>query len=311
MLPNNFNAPIEEISQSRKHHILVLKIDQIEMEHSLKVHDLLMNATTLNELDVILQTNGGDINSAYQIIKFLRNYAKKVFIIIPYYAKSAGTLICLGGDEILLAGFSELGPLDTQIYEEQGGTGSEYVSALNGFKALESIQLHCVETLDTATLLIYKRSGLKVAEAFELANKFTGKTSGKLYSQLNAYKLGYYSRALGIGEHYAKQVLTRYMKWDAKPSADTVKKLVTGYPSHDFVIDVDELVSLKLPAKMIDSALLKSICTLRDLIKKYKGDLIEFIEFKDNSQKEIPEKLKEKLTEEVESNNGGKKNDIQ
>ena len=41
---------------------------------------------------MVLHTPGGHIESAYKIVKLLRKHAKKVNIIVPFYAKSAGTL---------------------------------------------------------------------------------------------------------------------------------------------------------------------------------------------------------------------------
>ncbi len=65
---------------------------------------------------------------------------------MPWIAKSAGTLICLGADEILMPELSELGPLDSQITEEHEDDRSKTNSALNGFNALEQIQEHTIET---------------------------------------------------------------------------------------------------------------------------------------------------------------------
>ena len=43
---------------------------------------------------------------------------------MPFWAKSAATLLCLGADKIVLGEHAELGPLDVQIYEEKkAGTG--------------------------------------------------------------------------------------------------------------------------------------------------------------------------------------------
>ena len=173
---------------------------------------------------------------------------------------------------------SELGPLDTQILEEQDGGVSRYVSALNGFKALEQVQLHTIETLDIVTKLIISRSGMKISEAIHLATEFSGQTSGTLYEKLNPSKIGEYARALEIGEQYGILILTRYMGWPKDKAEQIVKTLVKQYPSHEFVIDLEELCSLGLPAVEFDAGSLDSMFALRKLLLKTSSSLIELIE---------------------------------
>ena len=126
----------KKIAKERSNPVLVLDLKEISKGNLLVIHDLLCKKQ-FNVLDVVLQTPGGDIDAAFLITKVLRKHAKKINIIVPLYAKSAGTLVCLGADEILMTDLSELGPLDTQISEQQDGGHFRYISALNGFKALE------------------------------------------------------------------------------------------------------------------------------------------------------------------------------
>ena len=157
-----------------------------------------------------MQTPGGDIDAAFNTVKLLRHSSEIVNILVPLFSKSAGTLICLGADKLILTTLSELGPLDTQIREQQEDGPPIYRSALNGFKALEQVQLHTLETMDIATKLILTRSGMKISEAIKLATGFSGNTSGTLYQQLDPKKIGEYARALEIGERYGVTILTRY-----------------------------------------------------------------------------------------------------
>jgi hypothetical protein len=58
---------------------------------------------------------------------------------------------------------------------------------------------------------------------------------------LNPEKLGECSRELSVGEEYAKRLLRRFSSWDEKKRDQVVEKLVHGYPSHDYIIDYEEL----------------------------------------------------------------------
>ncbi len=257
--------------------ILVLDLKEVENPTCLHLQQKLLGKK-FSTLDVILQTPGGNIDAAYLNTKLIRYAAKSVNIIVPLFAKSAGTLMCLGGDSILMTTLSELGPLDTQIREEQDGSAPSYTSALNGFKALEQVQLHTIETLDIATKLIFQRSGMKIAKAFSLATEFSGNTSGTLYHQLDPKKIGEYARALEIGEAYGVKILTRYMGWAEEKADSLVKRLVKSYPSHGFVIDVEELTYLGLPAQNVGDQEETILDKLRLALLRSKGNIIELLE---------------------------------
>lgn len=267
----------KKLAEIRERPLLILNLMEIRHGCCLDLHKILLGKN-YKELDVILQTPGGDIDAAYNIVKLLRHSSKKVNVIVPLYAKSAGTLICLGGDDIIMTILSELGPLDTQIREDQEGGPPTYTSALNGFKALEQIQLHTLETLDIATKLILQRSGMKISEAITLAIEFSGNTSGTLYRQLEPKKIGEYARALEIGERYGIIILTRYMKWNFEKADNVIKQLVKSYPAHGFVIDVDELSSLGLPAMIASEQEEVVLDELRLSLLKTKDNIIELIE---------------------------------
>jgi len=267
---------IKKIIEVRKNPVLVLDLKEIKKIDLLVIHELLCKKS-FDSFDVILQTPGGDIDAAFLIAKLLRKKAKKVNIIVPLFAKSAGTLICLSADQIILTDLSELGPLDTQVLEREEGR-RKYTSALNEFKALEQVQLHTIETLDIATKLILSRSDIGISEAIHLATEFSGQTSGTLYSKLSPHKIGEYARALEIGEQYGIMLLTRHRGWSKENAEKTVKTLVKQYPSHNFIIDLEELTKLGLPASEIETDLLDTVLFIRKKFLETQQSLIKIVE---------------------------------
>lgn len=230
-----------------------MKLDEIKRETVLELYAIL-RGKKFPKLDVVLHTPGGDADATFLITKLLHAHSDHVAIIVPYYAKSAGTILCLGADELVVSELSELGPLDVQIREQQEGHGPKFTSALNGFKALEQVQIHTIQTLDLATKMILQRTGMRFSDALHLAAEFAGQTSGTLYAQLDPKRIGEYARALGIGERYGILILTRFMNWPLEKAKQTVLRLIQDYPSHDFVIDYSELLDLGLPAVLADPA---------------------------------------------------------
>jgi hypothetical protein len=202
------------------------------------------------ELDLVVHCHGGSIHTAYQIVALLRLHCSTLIAVVPLRAKSAGTLLTIGADRIVMDEIAELGPLDTQIYEERPGGKGEFTSALNPFKALEQLQAYSLETLDLAMRLIVRRSGLDLDNSLRAAIEFVRATTGPLLAQLEAEKLGEYSRALSIGEEYGKRLLRRSGEWDEEKASTLIQRLVHGYPTHEYVIDYAEALDLGLPVEL-------------------------------------------------------------
>lgn len=66
-------------------------------------------------LTLLLHTPGGVTNAAETIVAYLRSKFSDIEVIIPTYAMSAGTMIALGADRIIMGRQSQLGPIDPQI----------------------------------------------------------------------------------------------------------------------------------------------------------------------------------------------------
>lgn len=195
---------------------------------------------------------GGQIHPAYQIVEICRNHCGKLFACVPFYAKSAATLLCLGADEIVLDEFAQLGPLDTQIRVEPRPGKPEYQSALNPFKTLEQLQKFSVQTLDIAMKTIMVRSGLDMDICLKHSIAFVEATTGPLIGRLDPEKLGEYSRALAVGSEYATRLMSRFSGKSDDEIKNIVDTLVHGYPSHDYIIDCKELQEIGLPASLFN-----------------------------------------------------------
>ncbi|MFH2062878.1 MAG: hypothetical protein ABIJ46_01865 [bacterium] len=288
-IDQQIDEKIQELSEGLGQPVVLLNLETVDKKNCLDLRDQL-SGKSIENLTVVVQTGGGDIDSAFLISKLLRNHANKMQVLVPLFAKSAGTLICLSGDKILLTEMSELGPLDTQIFEQKDGGNPGYTSALNGFKALEQVQQHTIETLDIAAKLILARSQMKIAEAISLANEFAGQTSGTLYGRLDPIKIGEYARALEIGERYGIMILTRYCGWPQEKAQNVVRHLVKQYPHHGFVIDHDELKMLGINAEYIAKELISVTNEIGTLLLQHEANKIKFYEPSSTTNTELEER---------------------
>src|SRR5258708_6914411 len=125
----------------------------IEDEDSVQIEDLLRVHSNLPHLDLILNSSGGHAISAERIINVCRNYVESVSgefrIIVPRLAKSAATIVALGGDKILLCDNAELGPIDPQflIIDPNGNKSSKPMFLI--YRAIKELMEGASSELET------------------------------------------------------------------------------------------------------------------------------------------------------------------
>jgi len=66
-------------------------------------------------LDVLLHSPGGMADAAAALVALLRQRFNDIRFIVPFYAKSAATMLALAGNEVLMTTAAEIGPIDPQM----------------------------------------------------------------------------------------------------------------------------------------------------------------------------------------------------
>ena len=90
----------------------------IDREDVVPFVDLLHNLPPGRDMDLLLHTQGGDIDVAEKLMEMMRKHvgSASLRVIVPDMAKSAGTLMVLGADSVVMSDSSELGPIDPQLH---------------------------------------------------------------------------------------------------------------------------------------------------------------------------------------------------
>ena len=88
----------------------------LEQEDFYIIRDMLKDVQNQSEVDVYIETPGGNGVTAEEIARFLHNKFEKVNFVISGEAKSAGTILALSGNDIYMTETGSLGPIDAQIH---------------------------------------------------------------------------------------------------------------------------------------------------------------------------------------------------
>ena len=112
------------IAELRQRRVLVIAADVqnrlagLSHEDLLAIGDQLSNVGGGDAIDLILETPGGSGEAAEDIVRLIRENFLSMGVIVPGTAKSAGTILAMAGDEILMNDESALGPIDAQILQK-------------------------------------------------------------------------------------------------------------------------------------------------------------------------------------------------
>lgn len=118
-----------------------------------------------DKLLVIIDTVGGIMEMVERIANTIRHHYEEVKFVVPDRAMSAGTVLVMSGDAILMDYFSCLGPVDPQLYIEGKPIPTSVISYLEQYDRfveksregeLTSAELVLLHKLDPADLRQYE-----------------------------------------------------------------------------------------------------------------------------------------------------------
>jgi hypothetical protein len=193
--------------------------------------DLLDDVQSGEPLDLLLQTPGGDIDQAERMILLCRKRAGKApfRVIVPDSAKSAGTLIAISSDEIVMGEPSELGPIDPQVMITTASGEPMARPAQSFLDGLESIR-------------------------DEAADGDLSPAYFPLLDKLDPALIDFCDKAIKRSEQFAGNFLKAYMLRDDHAKADAIAADlidVEKYLSHAAVIDAERAKTLGLNVRLL------------------------------------------------------------
>jgi hypothetical protein len=184
-------------------------------------------------------TEGGDADAAFRLARYLQAAYEKFTVIVSGYCKSAGTLVCIGAKEVAFGAFGELGPLDVQMRNNEDWSMSSGLTVDDALNVMQIAAMRCFDQIMSD--LSQQRSLLSLKMTTDLASSITTGLFAPIFGQINPMQAGEMARALVIAREYGLR-LSKH--GDTLQNKHCLEKLVEGYPSHGFVIDILEAKEL-------------------------------------------------------------------
>ncbi len=205
----------------------------VSNEDILPFGDLLQDVQTGDDLDLLLHTTGGDVDQAERIVMMCRKAigeGARLRVVVPDSAKSAGTLICLGADAIVMGYCSDLGPIDPQIT----------VASAAG----ETMRRPAQSFLDGLDEIVARTGDTDLSPAYF-----------PLLDKLDPALIDFCKKAVARSETLARQFLTRWMLSGDEATAEAAARTLNDsreYLSHGAVIDTERAIDLGLVVEVLD-----------------------------------------------------------
>jgi hypothetical protein len=187
-----------------------------------------------DRLALVLYTLGGDTNTPWPFVNFLRSYCDELLVLVPFWAHSAGTLITLGADKIYMTRFGTLSPIDPAVTNEfnppdPANPGDRIPIAVEDVLAFFQL----------------------AAEQGEDENALTSDAFHRLGEAVHPLALGNVKRSIEQIWQLAKKLIRLHTP-DLDEAALTalVRRLTTELYSHSHLITRAEATALGLPVEL-------------------------------------------------------------
>lgn len=216
--------------------------------------DLLDQIGPTPRISLLLHTNGGNTAAAWRLVNLIRTFCDDFEVLIPYKAMSAGTLISLGAQKIVMSKQATLGPIDPSLVHALGPhlpSGNQMarvpvsVEAVRGYLDAAKEDLGIEDPSVLGSLLM------------DLANKVHPLVLGEIF------------RSRAQIRFLASKLLGTHIEDEEKIKV-IIDFLCADSGSHDYTINRREALSLGLPVEKPDEHFYQQ---LKALHKDYAAEM--------------------------------------
>lgn len=195
----------------------------------------------VDKISLYLYTRGGNTLAAWSLVNLIRNFCTEFEVIAPYNCHSAGTLIALGANKVIMTKQATLGPIDPSV---NGPLNPQVPGGNPNAKVPVSVEF-------VNSYFEMAKNELGITDQQSLANILIN-----LSNQIHPLTLGQVFRSKSQIQMLAKRLLS-YQEIDEIKKEEIIKFLCSESGSHDYTIHRNEATELGLKIEKPDSELYK------------------------------------------------------
>lgn len=213
----------------------------------------------INKISLVLNTSGGHLEAPWPLVNLIKEYCKVFEVIVLEKALSAGTMIVLGADKVVMMPHSQLSPVDPTASIADN----------------EKKQIKRVEIEDIIGFVDFAKEKIGIAEQSALAEVMK-----ELTKEINPTMLGSVNRTHALVRRLAKNLLNLHrQKLAERQSKEIVENLTQKLYSHRHLINrreakevvgFDNIIEFAKPkTKELSDKLFESCVELLEINKEF------------------------------------------
>lgn len=181
--------------------------------------NILLSIKKTKKITLVLYTNGGALNTPWPLVNLIREYCNTFEVIVAERALSAGTLISLGADKIIMPPYSFLSPIDPAANIQN-----------------ENNQKRKFEIEDVIGYIDFVKEKIGITEQQALCEIMKDLTK-----EIQPTLLGSFNRTHSLVRRIAKELLSSHAEPTSERQAkEIIDNLVQKLFSHDHLISRKE-----------------------------------------------------------------------
>jgi hypothetical protein len=190
------------------------------------LYGLLRNVGKVDRLSLFIKSDGGSGQASLRMVNLLRQYVKKLTVLVPFECQSAATMLALGADRILMGPLAHLSAVDTSLTHDLSPIDRD-----NSRVSVSQDELHRV-----VKLWQQQSKGAK-------NNPYEA-----LFQYVHPLVIGAVDRSSALSTKLCLEILSYHLK-DSGRAKRISTTLNSGYPSHSYPITLKEASRIGLNAE--------------------------------------------------------------
>ena len=190
------------------------------------LYGVLRGIGKVDRLSLFIKSEGGSGQASLRMVNLLRQFVKRLTVLVPFECQSAATMLALGADRIQMGPLAHLSAVDTSLTHDLSPIDRD-----NDRVSVSQDELHRV-----IRLWQEQAKGLKT-------NPYES-----MFQFVHPLVIGAVDRASALSEKLCLEILSYHMR-DAQKAKQISTVLNSGYPSHGYPITLKEAARIGLKAE--------------------------------------------------------------
>ena len=206
------------------------------------LYGILQNMGKVDHLYFFIKSDGGYGQASLRMVHLLRQYVKRLTVLVPQECYSAATMLALGADKILMGPIAQLSAVDTALTHDLSPIDRD-----NDRVSVSQDELHRV------VRLYQKQAKGRVANPYEA-----------LFGYVHPLVIGAVDRISALSTKLCLEILSYHLK-DARKAKRISDILNSGYPAHSYPITLHEARRIGLKAEPLQEEINELLFELHEI----------------------------------------------